>query len=99
MLFIRIFFSVWLINVDLIENKIYPFNSENGKSVEFYDCLIIESLSYCRHPEESQDLIRNSQIVSCEKNGGKMHLFLHLHSTNVTSNRILHEWKSTVNKS
>ena len=82
----------------IVENKIYLFDTQDGKAVEFYDCISINSLSYCRRPAKLTDLVRNNDTVSCENNGGIVHRFNSLSSSQINLSVILHEWKSSVEK-
>ena len=84
--------------LQIVECEIYLFNTEDGISVEFYDCVIIDTLAYCRRPEEPLDLIRDKDRVSCESNGGQLHSFSTLHLRKINISSILHEWKSSVER-
>ncbi|CAF1622912.1 unnamed protein product, partial [Adineta ricciae] len=69
-----------------------------GKSVNFFDCFIIDDLQYCRRPFEPLNLNRDRDINSCLNNGGQRHLYSTLDSSNISSDFILHEWRSSIER-
>ncbi|CAF1382052.1 unnamed protein product [Adineta ricciae] len=87
---------MFLIVLPYVELKIYLYSAQDGQAIEYYDCVMIESLFYCRRPEEPIDLHRDNVTESCEKNGGKTHLFSELRAARVNVSTVLHEWKSTL---
>ncbi|CAF0770532.1 unnamed protein product [Adineta ricciae] len=72
---------MFLIVLPYVELKIYLYSAQDGQPIEYYDYVMIESLFYCRRPEEPIDLHRDNVTESCEKNG---------------VSTVLHEWKSTL---
>lgn len=66
--------------------------TENGPSMEFYDCVTIASLSYCRRPSSPVDLVRESDPQSCQRNQGTPHWFSQLRTWKVNVSTLLHQW-------
>ena len=89
-----VFFSIFLV----AENNIYLYNTQDGLSVEYYDCVTVESLSYCRRPEEPINLTRDSDTLACQNNGGKLRHFPELKSTQDQLSEILHQWNSSIER-
>ena len=81
-----------------IQGNIYLYNTEDGVSVEFYDCISIKTLSYCRRPEVPINLIRDNDTNSCRNNGGIWRSFAELHWQQDNVSTILHEWKSSIER-
>jgi hypothetical protein len=79
------------------QNEIYLWNTQDGLSVEYYDCAFVESVSYCRRPEQPMDLFRDDEQSSCGDIGRK-HRFSELKSHNISLNTVLHEWRSSIEK-
>ena len=91
--------SAFLFALRFVHNKIYLDNTNDGLSIDYYDCALAQSLLYCRRPREPTDLSRDNDIESCELNGGKLHRFSQLiQTTNITTSMILHEWKSSLER-
>ena len=86
------------ITVIFVENKIYLHETKDGLGVEFYDCVLVHSLFYCRRPEQPFDLIRENDTTVCHNNGGLLHRFSQLHSKNITVSTILHRWRSSIER-
>lgn len=80
-----------------VENKIYLYNTEDGVSIEFYDCIDHNNLLYCRRPAEPISLQRDKDVRSCHSNG-RMHSFVDVLSANINVSTILHQWKSSIEK-
>ncbi|CAF1972195.1 unnamed protein product [Rotaria magnacalcarata] len=89
---------LFLVIIQLVENQIYLMNTEDGISIEFYDCISIKTLFYCRRPEKPIDLIRDNDTISCEKNGGKLYSFSELKLMKINTSIILHQWKSSLER-
>ena len=87
---------VFLVTLLFVESQISLYNTNDGLDMEFYDCLRLQSLDYCRRPKDPINLIREKNNQSCEDNYGKVHRFSELSSRNVTFSMVLHEWKSTL---
>jgi hypothetical protein len=88
---------VLLISFVFARSQIYLHHTNDGLDIEQYDCVIVQpSLSYCRRPREAINLTRgDNHIQSCVQNGGEMHLFSELRSTNITINTLQHHWTTT----
>ena len=89
-----LFLILWI----SVESELYPSDTEDGLQVEYYDCLLVQSLSYCRRPTQPIDLIRDNDTSSCQLNGGKIHQFSELQSNKTKISTILHEWKSGIER-
>ena len=90
--------SLLLIILICVENQIYLQETNDGLSVEFFDCVLVQSLLYCRRPEEPFDLSRENDITLCHLNGGQLHRFSELHSKNISVSTVLHRWKSSLER-
>ena len=87
--------SVLLFTLLCSKSEISLFNTDDGLGIDQYDCVLLESLGYCRRPRESIDLLRNDHNQSCQKNGAQLHRFSELRSSNITVSTLLHQWKLT----
>ena len=87
-----------LISCLAVENQIYLYQTEDGRSIEYYDCVIAQSLLYCRRPEATINLSRENDTELCKQNGGRLHHFNELQSNNTTVSTILHHWRSSVER-
>ena len=87
-----------LITLISVENRIYLFNTNDGLDIEYYDCVLVSSLFYCRRPKEPIDLTRDNRTTDCQGNDGKRHRFSELQSNNTTVSPILHQWKSSLER-
>ena len=94
MLFLRAI--VFLTSFISVEGKIYVYDTHDGVSVQFYDCIFVRSLPYCRRPVQPITLTRDNDTESCEKNSGTVHSMGELRSTMVNVSTVLHEWKSSI---
>ena len=81
-----------------VENKIYLYNTQDGRSIEYYDCVVVESLLYCRRPREAIELNRDDDTISCMENSGQLHWFSDLRSNNTNVSTILHHWRSGIER-
>jgi hypothetical protein len=95
-------FLLRLITFDLlfsfVELNIYLYNTQDGHSIEYYDCFMVQSLFYCRRPTSPIDLVRDNDTISCEENGGTLHLMSQLRTDGVSISTVLHEWKSGLDR-
>jgi hypothetical protein len=82
-------------SLPLIEQTVYLLDSEDGSSVQFYDCIVQNDLPYCRRPTHMVNLVRDRELWACRHNG-TMHSFSVLEQHNISVSTILHEWKSSV---
>ena len=90
--------SVLHIILVTVENRIYLYNTNEGVDIEYYDCVLAQSLFYCRRPREPINLTRDDDILLCEHNDGQLHRFSALRSNNVTVRTIFHQWKSSLER-
>ena len=81
-----------------VENKIYLHETKDARAVEFYDCVLVQSLFYCRRPEQPLDLNRENDNNACHLNEGKLHRFSELQSKNISVGTVLHHWKSSIER-
>ena len=79
------------------QNSIYLFDTVDNDGVEYYDCLWLQSTPYCRRPGFPVNLRRNDERSICYNNGS-LSSFEELHAENVTSNQILHGYRSGIEK-
>ena len=89
---------LFLFTLFVVESEIYLDKTEDRFEIEFYDCVQIQSLDYCRRPKDPINLDRDNDIRSCEQNGGQMHRFHEIRSNNITPITILHQWRSTLER-
>ena len=91
--------SVLLVSVWLVKSEIYLHHTNDGLSIEYYDCVLVQSsLFYCRRPKEVTDLFRDNDTASCRDNGGGAHRFSELRSKNISVRTIQHQWKSSLER-
>ena len=90
--------TLFLTMVVCAKSELYLFDTEDGLQVEYYDCFLVQSLSYCRRPDQPIDLIRDNQTSSCQQNGGQLHQFSELQSNKTMISTILHRWKSGIER-
>ena len=89
---------IFLFTLFLVKSEIYLDNTDDGLIIEFYDCVRVQSLDYCRRPEDPINLIRDNDNSSCEDNGGKLRHFSELQSKNITASTLLQQWISTLER-
>ena len=82
----------------LVENKIYLQNTNDGLDSQQYDCVLAQSLLYCRRPKDPINLTRDNDNQSCAQNGGQLHRFSELQLKNITVSIALHQWRSTLER-
>jgi hypothetical protein len=80
-----------------LQNAIYLFNTEDNDAVEYYDCVILDTVPYCRRPGSPMNLHRDNDTVKCHYNGIPK-TFEELRRQNKTSNEIIHEFRSSIEK-
>ena len=93
-LFPPILFAVFL----SVDNSIYLYHTHDGTEIEFFDCVLVESLWYCRRPTKPMRLTRDEDISACVQNGGTAHRFSDLRSKGTNVSTILHEWQSSIER-
>ena len=81
-----------------IDSYIYLYHTEDGMAIEHYDCVLLQSLYYCRRPATPINLSRDNDSASCELNGGRLHRFSELRAKHINTTVILHHWKSSVER-
>ena len=80
-----------------IRSSIYLFDTHDGSSIDFYDCVVIDDLSYCRRPTDPINLTRTQTPLSCdERQAGIKHRFSDLQPRNISISTVLHRWKSSI---
>ena len=89
---------VLLLAFIFVENRIYLYHTTDGLDIEYYDCVLAQSLFYCRRPRQPMSLTRDADSLSCVQNGGQLHHFRELRSNNTSTSRVLHQWKSTLER-
>lgn len=60
------------------QNTLYLFNTEDNDGVEYYDCIILDTIPYCRRPGFPVNLYRSNGIFNCSHKG-KSWTFEELH--------------------
>ena len=89
--------QLFLFTLILVETKIYITQTQDGMSIEFFDCIFIGSLPYCVRPPQPFYLFRDNNIRSCE-NDGRLHRFSNLSASQINRSTILHQWKSSLER-
>jgi hypothetical protein len=87
-----------LINCLVVENQIYLYHTEDRQSIEYYDCVIVQSLLYCRRPRTTINIARDHDTELCEQNGGQLHHFSELRSNQTNISDALHQCRSSVER-
>ena len=77
------------------KTTIYVYHTRDGSSVEYYDCLYLETYLYCLHPIEPISLDRDRHLSQCYHNGTS-HTFHSMKSTNISASMVLYDWRSTL---
>jgi hypothetical protein len=95
-LFVTLYFLIALPFLSC-QNGIYLFNTEDNDGVEYYDCIILETVPYCRRPGFPIDLRRDNGTFVCHHNGIPWS-FDELHRQNWTSNQVIHKYRSSIEK-
>jgi hypothetical protein len=79
------------------QQGIYVFNTEDNDGIEYYDCVILDTIPYCRRPSSPINLHRDKETFVC-RYGGKIWTFETLRRGNRTSNQVIHEFRSSIEK-
>ena len=86
-----------IFSLSTLSRQIYLFNTEDNDGVEYYDCVTLDAIPYCRRPNSSIDLHRNNQASVCHYNG-EIRTFEELARQNRTPYEILHQFQSSIEK-
>ena len=80
-----------------IHTSIHLFHTQDGSPIEFYDCVFVYDLPYCRRPTAPVDLTRSHHPLSCDgrPTGIRRH-FSQMRSANISISTVLHRWKSSL---
>ena len=89
---------VFFITFSLIDPHIYLYHTPDGLQLEFYDCVLFQSLYYCRRPTLPINLTRDHYPESCQINGGQLHTFSELRAKRINTSIILHQWRSSIER-
>ncbi len=79
------------------QNAIYLFNTEDNDGIEYYDCVILDSIPYCRRPSSPINLHRDNETFVCRHNG-KILTFETLRRGNRSSSGVIHGSRSSIEK-
>jgi hypothetical protein len=79
------------------QNPIYLFNTEDNNNVEYYDCITIDSVPYCRRPGFPVNIHRDNDTGTCY-HGGARTTFEELLRNKRTQNDVIHEYGSSIEK-
>lgn len=72
-------------------------NTEDNDDVEYYDCIMIQDIPYCRRPGFPDDLHRDKQASICHHQG-KSWTFDILRERNQTVNQIIGTYRSSMER-
>ncbi|UJR20048.1 hypothetical protein I4U23_023182 [Adineta vaga] len=78
-------------------NPVYLFNTEDNDNVEYYDCMLLNTVPYCRQPAIPLNLSRNHLNSSCYHQGVHR-TFAKLRNSSKNSREILHQFRSSIEK-
>ena len=95
MTLIKLIFVLFIL--PFVEVTVYVYNTVDSPSVELYDCILYDSLSYCRRPTAPMALKRSKNTTQCYHNGIK-HSFSQLREKNISVSTVLHKWRSSIEK-
>ena len=84
----------FLFKLFFVKSQISLYDTNDGIDIEFYDCVQIQSLFYCRRPKQPINLTRDNDTDECEHNDGQLHTFSELRSNNISVDILLHQWRS-----
>ena len=87
--------SLFSILLSIGEQTIHLYHTEDGQSMEYYDCLYLGTYLYCRRPTEPVLLARNRSIEQSCHNGTR-HSFHSMKSNNITASMVVYTWRSTL---
>ncbi|CAF3018272.1 unnamed protein product [Rotaria socialis] len=88
---------VILLILPIFHGKIYLFSTEDSSFADFYDCLNLRNVFYCRRPIEPIALKRDQSPWECHNNGTR-YSFTDLKNMNISISTILHKWLSSIEK-
>ena len=93
--------SMWvrllLFLLTVVESRVDLYNTEDGESVEMFDCVYHANQFYCRRPTEPQALRRDQMTRQCFHHG-QSHRFIDLRIANIRIPTLLDEWKSSIER-
>ena len=87
---------VFLVTLSFANSQISLDDTNDGLDIQFYDCVRIQSLDYCRRPRGPINLTRDNDTQSCEYNAGTVHRFSELRSENITVDTLVQRWTFTL---
>ena len=94
----RFLATVFLLCVSpLFDCSIYVYDSEDGASVQAYDCVFHQSTPYCQRPSQPIALQRANEPPLCYANGTS-HSFRALRENGTSVHTVLHVWRSSLEK-
>ena len=93
---IQLILLLVLVTPNLVTNQILLQQTNDGIEIQFYDCVHLQSLDYCRRPTEPTNLTRQIATEECEQNDGHLHRFTELRSKNITASTLVQRWRSTL---
>ena len=73
-----------LSNFHAMNSHVSLYDTNDGLDIEFYGCVQIQSLDYCRRPRQPINLTRDNDTDECEQNDGQLHTFSELRSNNTS---------------
>jgi hypothetical protein len=79
------------------QQGIYVFNTEDNDGIEYYDCVILDTIPYCRRPSLPINLHRDNEAFICRHNG-KFWTFEKLRRENYIWKDIIHDFRSSIEK-
>jgi hypothetical protein len=79
------------------QNAIYVFNTEDNDGVEYYDCIKLDRIPYCRRPVSPIDLRRNNPKTVCHSHG-KSKSFDDVYKKYSTAKKIIDNFDSSIEK-
>ena len=88
--------TIFLFLLHSAASTIYLTNTQDGSSIEYYDCFMVDSVSYCRRPEHPINLTRTDSHACNQNQNGVTHSFSDLRIANVNVSIVLHQWKSSI---
>ena len=85
-----------LSNFHSANSGISLYGTNDALDIEFYDCLRLQSLDYCRRPRQPINLTRENDTDQCVQNGGQLHNFRELRSNNTGVAILIQRWTFTL---
>ena len=86
---------VSLFTLYFVNSQIYLDNTNDGLDIESFDCVRLQSLEYCRRPQNPINLTRDNDTNTCTVAAGKVHRFSELRSKNISVDTLVQQWRST----